>query len=140
MTGIRRVACAAALLLAACGRGGDDDAVIRLNGRIEAVTVDLGPRVPGRVTEVLVREGDRVKAGDVLVRVDLGETGIAVEREQAAMRAAEARAEDMRSGSRCSASAMRSSSASLRSSPRTTASASAGRPASSSQSAYAAFR
>jgi HlyD family secretion protein len=90
----------AVILLGGCGGGGDDDEVTRLNGRIEAVTVDLGPRVPGRVTEVLVREGDRVKAGDVLVRVDLGETAIAVEREQAGMRAAEARAEDLRSGSR----------------------------------------
>ena len=37
--------------------------------------VDLAPKVTGRVREVLVKEGDRVKAGDVLVRLDLGETG-----------------------------------------------------------------
>ena len=44
--------------------------------------VDLAPKVTGRVREVLVREGDRVKAGDVLVRLDLGETGLAVARDQ----------------------------------------------------------
>ena len=89
-----------ALLAAGCGRDRAQDDVTHLNGRIEAVTVDLGPRVAGRVTEVLVREGDRVKAGDVLVRVDLGETSIAVAREQAGVRAAEARAADLQAGSR----------------------------------------
>jgi HlyD family secretion protein len=94
--------CVAAVLAAGCGRSGTDGDVTHLNGRIEAVTVDLGPRVAGRVSEVLVREGDRVKAGDLLVRVDLGETSIAVAREQAGVRAAEARAEDLRAGSRSS--------------------------------------
>ncbi len=94
------LAIAAMLGAASCRGGAGLDDVTHLNGRIEAVTVDLGPRVAGRVAEVLVREGDRVKAGDVLVRVDLGETSIAVAREQAGVRAAEARAEDLRSGTR----------------------------------------
>ena len=96
-----RLTAAAGLLLAAgCTRGGTHDDVTHLNGRIEAVMVDLGPRVAGRVTEVLVREGDRVKAGDVLVRVDLAEAEAAVTRERAGVRAAEERAQDLRSGSR----------------------------------------
>jgi HlyD family secretion protein len=89
----------AAVILAACNRG-EDDTTIRLNGRIEAPMVDLGPKVPGRVAEVLVREGDRVKGGALLVRLDLGETSIAVEREQAGVRSAQARAEDLEAGSR----------------------------------------
>ena len=89
----------AALVLAACNRN-QDDTTIHLNGRIEAATVDLGPKVPGRVTEVLVREGDRVKAGALLVRLDLGETSIAVEREAAGVRSAQARADDLQAGSR----------------------------------------
>lgn len=89
----------AALLLVSCG-GDEDEGVIRLNGRIEAVTVDLGPKVSGRVVEVLVREGDRVRAGQVLARLDLGETTIAVERETAAVRAAQSREEDLQQGSR----------------------------------------
>lgn len=90
---------AAALALVACNRN-QDDTTIHLNGRIEAPTVDLGPKIPGRVAEVFVREGDRVKAGALLVRLDLGETSIAVEREQAGLRSAQARAEDLASGSR----------------------------------------
>lgn len=73
---------------------------IHLNGRLEAVSVDLGPKVAGRVLEVRVREGDRVKAGDLLLRLDLGENAIAVQREQAGMRSAEARFDDLQEGSR----------------------------------------
>ncbi len=90
---------AAALLVAGCRKTTDDN-IIHLNGRIEAPMVDLGPKVPGRVVEVLVREGDRVKAGALLVRLDLGETSIAVEREQAGVRSAQARAEDLQQGTR----------------------------------------
>lgn len=39
-------------------------------GSIEAVTVNLGPELGGRVTAVNVREGDRVQAGDVLLTLD----------------------------------------------------------------------
>jgi HlyD family secretion protein len=89
-------------LVAGCRNTRDDDGIIHLNGRIEAPMVDLGPKVPGRVVQVLVREGDRVKAGALLVRLDLGETSIAVEREQAGVRSAQARAEDLQAGSRSS--------------------------------------
>ena len=43
--------------------------------------VDLAPKVAGRVVEVKVREGDRVKAGDLIARLDLGETALAPERD-----------------------------------------------------------
>jgi HlyD family secretion protein len=91
---------AAVLVLAGCDDDGAGDGVIKLNGRIESANVDLGPKVSGRVVEVLVREGDRVKAGALLVRLDLGETAIAVEREAAGVRSATARAQDLVEGSR----------------------------------------
>ncbi len=96
---MKKLLIVAALVAAACNRN-QDDTTVHLNGRIEAPMVDLGPKVPGRVSEVLVREGDRVKAGALLVRLDLGETSIAVEREQAGVRSAEARAHDLEEGSR----------------------------------------
>jgi len=40
------------------------------NGRIEGVEIDIATKIAGRVTDVLVDEGDFVKAGDVLVRMD----------------------------------------------------------------------
>lgn len=87
------------LLLAAC-RGKEDPNVVRLNGRLEAPTVDLAPKVAGRVVDVKVREGDRVKAGDLLVTLDLGETALAVTRDREGVKSAEARLKDFEVGSR----------------------------------------
>ena len=74
--------------------------VLHLQGRLEAPVVDLGPKVAGRVVEVRVREGDRVKAGDLLARLDLGDTALAVERDREGLRSAEAHVQDMEQGSR----------------------------------------
>jgi len=41
-----------------------------LNGTIEADDILVGSKIGGRVTEVLVKEGDKVKAGEVLIRLD----------------------------------------------------------------------
>lgn len=91
---------AATISLPGCSRRNDEDGVIHLNGRIEAPTVDLAPKVAGRVVSVHVREGQRVKAGEMLVSLDLGETAIAVERDRSGLRSAQDRARDMESGSR----------------------------------------
>jgi len=81
-------------------RAKDDGKTVRLSGRIEAPLVDLAPKVSGRVVDVLVREGDRVKAGDLLARLDLGDTALAVERDREGLRSAQARYADLASGSR----------------------------------------
>lgn len=41
------------------------------NGRIEATELDVATKLPGRVAEVLVAEGDFVEAGQVLARMQL---------------------------------------------------------------------
>lgn len=40
------------------------------NGRIEAVEIDVSAKSPGRIKEILVNEGDFVKTGEVLARMD----------------------------------------------------------------------
>ncbi|ANH03048.1 HlyD family secretion protein [Shinella sp. HZN7] len=45
----------------------------RGNGRIEAVEIDISAKSPGRIRDILVDEGDLVKAGDVLARMDMSE-------------------------------------------------------------------
>ena len=40
------------------------------NGRIEAVEIDIASKTPGRIQDILVREGDFVTAGQVLARMD----------------------------------------------------------------------
>jgi HlyD family secretion protein len=96
---IRLAVLAAAALSVACKNGGDSTVVV-LSGRLEAPMVDLAPKVAGRVVEVKVREGDRVKAGDLVARLDLGETALAPERDARALQGAEARFQDLKVGSR----------------------------------------
>lgn len=40
------------------------------NGRVEATEVDVASKLAGRLTDVLVREGDQVEAGSVVARLD----------------------------------------------------------------------
>lgn len=40
------------------------------NGRIEAVQVDISTKIAGRVSEVLVKEGDLIQSGQTLARID----------------------------------------------------------------------
>ena len=53
------------------------------NGRLDATEVDITTKYPGRVEAVTVKEGDNVKAGQVLARIEVREL-------QAEMRQAEA--------------------------------------------------
>jgi len=43
------------------------------NGRLEAIQVDITSKFPGRLAELYAREGDSVKAGQVLARMDVRE-------------------------------------------------------------------
>lgn len=88
-------------VLVGCRKEGGESEIV-LNGRVEAPLVDLAPKVAGRVTAVHVREGDRVKGGDLLVSLDLGEVGLSAERDRAALRSAEERLKDFSVGSRAS--------------------------------------
>ena len=49
------------------------ESVLRSSGTIEATNVDVSFQVPGRVTEILVTEGQAVRAGDVLARLSAEE-------------------------------------------------------------------
>ena len=62
------------------------------SGQIEAVVVDLSSRVGARVLEVKVREGQPVKAGDLLVRLDCADPEAALAEVAARLAAARAQA------------------------------------------------
>ncbi|HMN22824.1 MAG TPA: HlyD family efflux transporter periplasmic adaptor subunit [Ottowia sp.] len=47
------------------------DGLVSGNGRIEATEVDVATKYPGRVAEILVREGDFVTAGQPLARMQV---------------------------------------------------------------------
>ncbi len=58
-----------AVLLIGCEAGpAGPTATLEISGRIEGDETHLSSQIPGRVTSVEVREGDSVKAGQVLVR------------------------------------------------------------------------
>lgn len=60
-------------------------------GTLQArATADLYAKINGQIVEMRVDTGDRVRAGQVLARIDSGELGERVEQAQAALRMAEA--------------------------------------------------
>ncbi len=50
---------------------GPGEGFISGNGRIEATEIDVATRLPGRVEDILVREGDFVSAGQVLAKMQI---------------------------------------------------------------------
>lgn len=56
------------VVLLSCARR-DSSNQLQVSGRIEADEVDLAFKLSGRLTEILVREGDSVKRGQVLARI-----------------------------------------------------------------------
>jgi HlyD family secretion protein len=64
---------------------------IRLSGRIEGYETDMGARVAGRITQVTVREGDRVTPDQLLVRLEDTEAQARLEGVNARLSAAEQR-------------------------------------------------
>jgi HlyD family secretion protein len=62
------------------------------SGQIEGVVVDLASRVGARVVEVRVREGQAVKAGDLLVRLDCSDQEAVLAEAEARLATARAQA------------------------------------------------
>jgi len=46
------------------------EGLIQANGRIEGDHLNIASKFPGRIHELLVREGDTVTAGQVMIRID----------------------------------------------------------------------
>lgn len=69
------------------------------SGTVEATEADLGFAAPGRIQEILVREGERVDAGAMLARLDLGEAEALRDQAAAAVETAAARLGELEAGS-----------------------------------------
>jgi len=74
---------------------------ILVEGKVTPIrTVSLGMATAGRVADVLVTEGARVEAGQVLARVDAARQTAAVAQAEAGLRRAEARVQQLKAGAR----------------------------------------
>ena len=49
---------------------GANDGALTASGTIETTDIQVGPEIGGKVSEVMVQEGDSVKAGDPLFKID----------------------------------------------------------------------
>lgn len=65
------------------------DGIAYGNGRIEAVQIDVSTKIPGRVSEVLAREGDLVKPGQVVAKIDTAQLRAQLARANAEIASAE---------------------------------------------------
>lgn len=84
--------------LAACEAGNGDR--VSVSGTIEADDVRVASLVGGQVAEVLAREGERVEAGQVLLRFDPADIQLQVDQASAALAMAEAQLQLAEAGAR----------------------------------------
>jgi drug efflux transport system ATP-binding protein len=73
---------------------------VRVSGHVEATEVRLAPEVGGRIVALNVKEGDRVDAGTVILRLDTRDAELAIDRARAEQHAAEAQLRLLQAGSR----------------------------------------
>ncbi len=70
------------------------------DARISGTIVSISGKIPGRITEVLVKEGEQVKAGQVVARIDSREVLAQKAQAIAAVAVAKAKYEELVAGSR----------------------------------------
>ena len=92
----KRVVMAAVVVLAAAAgflffrqRGQNEGSDLSFSGNIELTEVKIAFKIPGKLVELAVREGDSVRKGDVVARLDQDQLLRQRERAQAALVSAE---------------------------------------------------
>jgi HlyD family secretion protein len=88
-----------AVLAAACEGDAPADN-LRVSGHVEATEVQVAAEVPGRLVELRVAEGDRVKRGDVIARLDTRDTELQIAGARAERAAADAQMRLLQAGAR----------------------------------------
>jgi HlyD family secretion protein len=74
--------------------------VARVSGHVEATEIQLAPEVGGRIIEMPVSEGVRVKQGDTVAVIDTSDVDLAIRRTQAERAQADAQLRLLLAGSR----------------------------------------
>jgi membrane fusion protein YbhG len=82
-----------------CHRAANSDTP-RVSGQVEATEVQVAPEVGGRVLEIPVVEGDRIKKGDLIATLDTRDVDLALRRADAERGQADAQLRLLLAGSR----------------------------------------
>ena len=93
------LAAAALFALAACA-GGDASAPLVVSGNLEVTDAQLGFKIPGRVVERTVSEGDHIQAGQLIARLDDVEQTEQLALRRAELAGAQAALAELEAGSR----------------------------------------
>jgi HlyD family secretion protein len=94
-----RIATIMVIALIGCREAPPADRV-RVSGQVEATDVRVAALVGGRLVELRVKEGDRVKSGDVIARLDTADAGLLLARAQAERDQADAQLRLLQAGAR----------------------------------------
>ena len=87
------------VLVAGCNKAAKSD-VPRVSGQVEATEVQVAPEVGGRLLDLPVNEGDRVKKGDLIATLDTRDVDLALRRADADRAQADAQLRLLQAGSR----------------------------------------
>lgn len=77
-----------------------EEGVFSVSGNVEVTEVDLGFKTSGRVVELFVEEGQKVKKGDKLAAIDRAEVESQVAQNMAYLNEMQTRLQELKSGSR----------------------------------------
>jgi HlyD family secretion protein len=72
----------------------------RVSGQADATEVQIAPEVGGRIIEMTIAEGDRVKRGDVVARIDTRDIDLSLQRARAERAQADAQLRLLQAGAR----------------------------------------
>ena len=75
-------------------------AQVPLQGQVDARTIEVAPKIPGRIEEVLVKEGDTVQAGAVMMKIGIPEISAKLGQVTAQEQAAQAKERLVEEGAR----------------------------------------
>ena len=94
------IAIGVAVLVVANFRKHVDNGTMALSGNVEVTETNVGFKIPGRVVQRLVTEGDKVKAGDLIARLDSAELASIVNQNRASLKEAATKLAELTAGSR----------------------------------------
>lgn len=79
------------LIITGCGK--QQETLLKVDGIVEAEEVDVAAKIPGRLQAIKAREGDLVRAGEILAYIEIKELKEKEKQAQAAVEAARAQYE-----------------------------------------------